>query len=129
MTLESLSSEEVSNIIRSIGNDYEEYGDMFESNDIDGSTIEALEIDEINDFVKDMNITNTVHRAKIKSTIKNLIRDYTKASTSADGININIANTNNNNVENGRFVTKYELKFDYECPDGWGYCRNVNRMK
>jgi hypothetical protein len=74
-SLSSKSSSDIADIIRCLGDDYKQYGSLFESNDIDGSTIDALDIDEISDFVKDMNITNTVHRAKIKGTIKKLIED------------------------------------------------------
>ena len=109
--LQSKSSEEIADIIRGLGNDYEDYGDLFESSDIDGATIESLSIDEIADFVKDMNITNTVHRAKIKGTIKKLIQENdSKAST--DGINININNTNNN-ASSGQFVEDHNITFYY----------------
>ena len=110
--LQSKSSEEIADIIRGLGNDYEDYGNLFESSDIDGATIESLSIDEIADFVKDMNITNTVHRAKIKGTIKKLIQENdSKAST--DGINISINNTNNN-ASSGQFVKDYKVAFYYK---------------
>ena len=73
--LQSKSSQEIADIVRGLGDDYEDYGDLFESSDIDGATIESLSIDDIADFVKDMNITNTVHKAKIKGTIKKLIQE------------------------------------------------------
>ena len=115
--LSSKSAEDISNIIRRLGDDYEEYGDLFEESDIDGSTIDALDIDEISNFVKDMNITNTVHKAKIKGTIKKLIEEN-RNNTKADGININIANTNNNNVSDNQFVKRYEVSFQWSSKPG-----------
>lgn len=76
-TIESLTTEEVAELVSEIGSSYEKYSSIIIASEIDGSYLISM-VDKIDEVLDDIGITSKVHRAKISKLI---LTAYTKSQS------------------------------------------------
>ena len=80
-TIESMSPEDVADLVSELGTSYEKYSSAIVASEIDGSYLISM-IESIDEVLDDIGVTSKVHRSKIT---KVLLAAYAKSQSNEEG--------------------------------------------